>query len=173
MRKRNDMNLQPKRYAYSIPWNLFLITVGSVLFAIGLKAIAVPHGFITGGLAGVSLLIYYVTDLWSPGLWYLLVNFPIFLFGWFFISKRFFFYSIYGMLILSAAIESVTFTIPVTNHFLAVLAAGSIIGAGVGVTLRSLGSLGGNDIIAILLNRKFNIRIGTYFFPFQPGPFWL
>ena len=161
------MNLQPKRYTYSIPWNLFLITVGSVLFAIGLKAIAVPHGFITGGLAGVSLLIYYVTDFWSPGLWYLVVNVPIFLFGWLFISKRFFFYSIYGMLVLTAAIEAVNFTIPVNNHFLAVLAGGSIIGAGAGVTLRSLGSLGGNDIIAILVNKKFNIRIGTYFFCFN------
>ena len=161
------MNPKIKRYTYSVPWNLFLITIGSVLFAIGLKAIAVPHGFITGGLAGVSLLIYYVTGLFSPGIWYFLVNIPIFVFGWFFISRRFFLYSIYGMLVLTSAIEAVTFAVPVKNHFLAVLAAGSIIGAGAGITLRSLGSLGGNDIIAILLNRKFNLRIGTYFFSFN------
>ena len=31
-----------QRYAYTIPWNLLLITIGSVIFGIGMKAIAVP-----------------------------------------------------------------------------------------------------------------------------------
>ena len=41
----------------SVLWNLVLITTGAVVFAIGLKAIAVPHGFVTGGISGLSLLL--------------------------------------------------------------------------------------------------------------------
>ena len=42
-------------------------------------------------------------------------------------------------------------------------AGGAIIGTGAGITLHSLGSSGGNDVIAVLLNQKFNIRMGTFF----------
>ena len=91
----------------SVLWNLLLISAGSVVFGIGLKSIAIPHGFITGGLSGLTLLFYYVSGLLSPGLWYLLVNIPIFLIGWMHVSRRFFLYSMYGMAALSIAIDRV------------------------------------------------------------------
>ena len=37
---------------YSVPWNLFLITVGNLILSIGLKSIIIPHGMITGGFSG-------------------------------------------------------------------------------------------------------------------------
>ena len=40
-------------------------------------------------------------------------------------------------------------------------------GAGAGIYLHSFGSVGGSDIIAIILNQKFNIRIGRFFFYFN------
>jgi len=42
-----------------------------------------------------------------------------------------------------------------------------LIGAGAGIYLHSFGSVGGSDIIAIVLNQKFNIRIGQFFFYFN------
>lgn len=155
------------RYAYSIPWNLALITVGAVLFAVGLKSIAIPHGFITGGISGLGLLLYYATSIMSPGIWFLLINIPIFIVGWIFVSRRFIFYSIYGVIILSLCMDLIAFTIPVKDHFLALLAGGTIIGAGAGIILKSLGSSGGNDIIAVILNQKYNISIGSYYFSFN------
>jgi uncharacterized membrane-anchored protein YitT (DUF2179 family) len=152
---------------FSIPWNLFLISVGSFIFAIGVKALAMPHEFVSGGMSGLCLLIYYSTHLLSPGIWYFIINVPIFIIGWVFVSRRFFLYSIFGMLTLSLAIELVQFTIPVHDHMLAAIAGGVIIGTGAGITLHSLGSSGGNDVIAILLNQKFNIRMGTFFFAFN------
>ncbi|MFZ3046389.1 MAG: YitT family protein, partial [Desulfatirhabdiaceae bacterium] len=89
-------NLPYHRVISSVLWNLLLISAGSILFGIGLKSIAIPHGFITGGISGLTLLVYYISGLLSPGLWYLIVNIPIFLMGWFSISRRFFFYSVYG-----------------------------------------------------------------------------
>ena len=151
----------------TIPWNLFLISAGSLVFAIGVKAVALPHEFISGGMSGLSLLVYYGTKWLSPGIWYFIINVPIFLIGWVFISRRFFLYSIYGMLTLSWAIDQIDFTIPVHDPMLAAIAGGTIIGAGAGITLHSLGSSGGNDVIAVLLNQKFNVRMGTFFFGFN------
>lgn len=161
------MKLTRSSYAYSIPWNLFLITLGSLLFAIGLKAIAIPHGFITGGISGLGLLLYYAIGKMTPGIWFILINIPIFIFGWVFVSRRFFYYSIYGMLILSACVDIVCFSIPVKDDFLAVLSGGALIGAGAGIILRSLGSSGGNDIIAVILNQKYNLSMGSYYFYFN------
>ena len=151
----------------TIPWNLFLISMGSLVFAIGVKAVALPHEFISGGMSGLSLLVYYGTKWLSPGIWYFIINVPIFLVGWVFISRRFFLYSVFGMLTLSWAIDQIHFTIPVHDPMLAAIAGGTIIGAGAGITLHSLGSSGGNDVIAVLLNQKFNIRMGTFFFSFN------
>ncbi|MCB2170161.1 MAG: YitT family protein [Deltaproteobacteria bacterium] len=71
------------------------------------------------------------------------------------------------MLTLSWAIDQINFTIPVHDPMLAAIAGGAILGTGAGITLHSLGSSGGNDVIAVLLNQKFNIRMGTFFFGFN------
>ena len=155
------------RFISSVLWNLLLISAGSLVFGIGLKSIAIPHGFITGGISGLTLLFYYVSGLLSPGLWYLLVNIPIFLVGWVHISRRFFFYSLYGVAALSLTIDLIGFTLPIKEPMLAVLAGGVLMGAGSGLVLHSLGSAGGLDIIGIILNQKFSLRLGTFYFAFN------
>lgn len=161
------MKIGQIKFLYSIPWNLFLITVGAIIVSIGIKAIVIPHGFITGGMSGLGLLLYYFFNFLSPGIWYLAINIPIFIIGWLFVSRRFFFYSIFGMGLISAALDLISFTIPVHDPILAVLAGGTIIGAGSGIILHSLGSAGGTDIIAIILNQKLGVRIGTFGFMFN------
>jgi len=151
---------------YSIPWNLFLITLGSIIIGIGLKAIVIPNGMITGGFSGAGILLFYYTHLFTPGIWYFILNIPVFILGWLFISKRFLLYSLYGAIVLTISIDAIQFEIPFKDLVLAVLAGGTIIGAGAGIIFRSLGSAGGNDIISVILNQKFGIRIGTYNFGF-------
>ncbi|WP_299979270.1 YitT family protein [Desulfobacula sp.] len=152
---------------YSIPWNLFLITLGSIIVGIGLKAVVIPNGMITGGFSGAGILFFYYTQVFTPGIWYFILNIPVFILGWLFISRRFLLYSLYGAIILTLAIDLIQFEIPVKDLMLAVLAGGTIIGAGAGIVFRSLGSSGGNDIIAIILNQKLGVRIGTYNFSFN------
>lgn len=156
-----------KNIAFSVPWNLFLITVGGVIFGFGLKSVVIPGGLITGGFSGAGVLIYYYTDILSPGVWYMVLNIPVFLLGWKIISCRFFLYSLYGAIILTLIIDLIDFKLVLEDPMLSVLAGGSIMGAGGGIILRSLGSAGGNDIISIILNQKFGIRIGTYNFVFN------
>ncbi len=109
---------------YSIPWNLFLITLGSVIVAVGIKAAIIPHGMITGGFSGLGLLCYYGSDILTPGIWYLILNVPVFIIGWKFISKRFLYYSLYGAGILTLFMDFVNFSFDITDPWLAALAGG-------------------------------------------------
>lgn len=159
--------LRYHRIISSVLWNLLLISAGSIVFGIGFKAIAVPHGFVTGGISGLGLFLFYVGGLLSPALWYLVVNIPIFLIGWIFVSRRFFFYSLYGMAATTLVIEMIRFTLPINEQILAVLAGGILMGTGSGIILHSLGSAGGLDILAIIFNQQFNIRMGMFFLAFN------
>jgi len=165
--KLGNMNTNLRRFAYSIPWNLFLLTAGSFFFALGVKSLAVPHGFLTGGVSGIALLIFYFTKTLSPGLWLLVLNIPIAVFGWIMVSRRFLLYTVYGMLAITAWMELLTITFPVHDRLLAAIAAGILAGTGVGISLRSLGSSGGLDIIGIILHQRFGFRIGQISFLFN------
>ena len=149
---------------YSIWWNLLVITLGSVIYSVAVKAIAVHHEFITGGLFGTALLAYYAADLLSPGLIYFILSIPLFFVGWFFVSKRFFWYSLYSSIITTLAYEVLQLNFHIHNQLYAAIACGVLAGAGAGIVLRSLGSMGGLDIVAIMLNQRWNLGIGKFYF---------
>lgn len=145
--------------------NLFLIFSGSVVFAVGLHALVIPQAFLSGGVVGVALIFQYLIPALPMGPVYFLLNLPLLLMGWFSVSRRFMLYSIAGMVLFSAACTLVK-PLPFGIHdpILAALLAGVICGAGSGLILRSLGSAGGLDILAVALNRRFGLRLGTVFF---------
>lgn len=144
-----------------------MITFGALLTGFGINAIAVPHGFFSGGVSGLGILLYYFTGRFDPGVWYIALNIPLFIMSWVFVSRRFFLYSVYGMLALAATISLLKFNIPIKDQMLAAFAGGACIGAGSGIVLRTLGSQGGTDILAVILNQRWNLRIGTVSFFFN------
>lgn len=156
--------MERRDLTYSVWWNVLLLTAGSFLLVLGLKAIALPHNFLPGGLFGFSFLIYYLTHGISPGWLYFLLNIPLFVVGWLYVSRRFFFYSLYATTLCTLLFEGVSLEIHVESQLYAALAAGVISGAGGGVILRSLGSAGGLDILAVILNERYNFGIGKFYF---------
>jgi len=154
-------------FTYSISWNLCLLVTGSALWAWAFKAIVIPHKLFTGGVAGLSLLFSYWIGLVPAGIWYFALNVPIFLLAWILVSRRFLFYSMFGMACLSILVEIMPWTFPVHEKGLAVLAAGTIMGAGGGIALRSLGSLGGTDVFAIIMSQRWGFRPGQVGFAFN------
>ena len=147
--------------AKSILWNLSLLLVGSVICAWAINCIMLPHNFLSGGLAGLAMIIHYIFPGLSMGTLYFVLNIPIFILGWVFVGRRFFYYSIAGMLIFTGTVTWVTGPCPVDDKILAALLAGIANGVGGGFILRSLGSAGGTDIISIILLKKFSVRIST------------
>ncbi len=151
-------------FASSPWWNLLLITIGAFVFSFGVKSIIVHHNFINGGIFGTSLLIFYKTSLLSPGILYALINIPFFLLGYFKMSGRFVLYSLFSVAMTSLFTQFMNIDLHIGNQIYAAIAGGVITGFGVGITLQSLGSTGGLDVLAILCHQKYNTSIGKFYF---------
>lgn len=142
-------------------WNLLLISAGSIICSLAIKGILVPKQFLAGGATGLALLVHYVLPSLPVGVIYFLLNIPLFLIGWMFVGRRFFYYSVAGLLIFSAVVLLSYPVIEIKDTILAALTAGIITGVGSGIILRSLGSAGGLDILSVILYKKYSIRLGT------------
>ena len=167
------MSEEKSKFVYSIFWNCGLIAIGSLIQAIALKSIALPHNFVPGGLFGIGSLIYYKTGFLNPGLLYVLLNVPMFILGYIFISRRFLWYSALAMGLIAFFYQFIVFQIQISNQLYAALVFGALLGVGAGMVLRSLGSNGGLDVAAVILNQKYNIGVGKTYFGFNLGLFSL
>jgi uncharacterized membrane-anchored protein YitT (DUF2179 family) len=150
-----------------VVWNCFLMTLGSFICAFAINGILIPKHFLSGGFTGLCLIVYYWYPAIDVGWLYLLLNVPLFVIGWVGISRKFFLYSLFGMGVFSLALLVTKVNIEVHEQMLAAILAGIISGIGSGVILRSYGSAGGLDIIAISLNQKYSIRLGRTILAFN------
>ncbi|MGD8914997.1 MAG: YitT family protein [Syntrophobacterales bacterium] len=148
--------------------NLCLISAGSLIFVIGMNSVLIPNKLLSAGVTGIALICHYLFPKLNVGLAYFLLNIPLMLLGFFSISRRFLLYTLYGMGFFSLA---AAFIKPpaaaIEDPILAALFAGIICGVGVGVILRSIGSTGGVDILAVYVNQKFGFRPGSVSFFFN------
>ncbi len=155
------------KFVYSPIWSIFLITAGSVIFSIGIKGIVVHHNFIIGGVYGTSLLLFYKTKILTPGIWFFILNTPMFVAGYIFVSRRLLLYTIYTTCVITISSELLNINFGIQNQLYAAVAGGIICGTGSGLILRSPGAGGGLDIVAIILNQKFNFGIGKVYMVFN------
>jgi uncharacterized membrane-anchored protein YitT (DUF2179 family) len=141
------------------------IILGALMWSVSINGILIHHKLISGGVSGLSLVIYYLVPKLSIGLMVFLINIPIFIMGWTMLSGKFFAFSLLGMASFSFFLTVTTpLQIPVENPLLACLFAGVISGVGSGLIFRAGGSGGGTGIIAMVLNRRFSIRVGLVSF---------
>lgn len=167
------MNAVAKKAPYSVLWNCTLILIGTFIQAIGFKALGEVQGFVPGGLFGTATLIQYNTGFMNSGVIYMMLNIPMFILGYIYLSKRFLGYSALAMICLSVFFVMVDFQINIQDQLYAAVTFGVIIGAGGGMVLRSLGSNGGLDVAGVILYQKFNIGLGKFFFFYNCGLFSL
>jgi uncharacterized membrane-anchored protein YitT (DUF2179 family) len=141
------------------------IILGAFLWSISINGILVHHRLISGGVSGLAMVVYYLAPRLSIGLMVFLINIPIFAMGWTMLSGKFFAFSLLGMASLSFFLTVTTLLhIPVESPLLACLFAGVISGVGAGLIFRAGGSGGGTGIIAMVLNRRFSVRVGLITF---------
>jgi uncharacterized membrane-anchored protein YitT (DUF2179 family) len=144
-----------------ILYNLLLITLGSIICAVAVNGILIPHKFLSAGFTGLSLIIFFIFSSISLSVIYVLLNIPLFILGWKHVSRRFFLYSVTGVMIYTVSLQYTKFLLPVDEKILAALLAGLLSGIGSGLILKSVGSAGGLDILSVILFKKFGIRLGT------------
>ncbi|MCM3719246.1 YitT family protein [Fictibacillus phosphorivorans] len=137
-----------------------LITFGAFLMAVGLEIFLVPNHVIDGGIAGISIMASHLTGL-SLGIFLFALNLPFIIIGYKQIGKTFAFSTLYGIIILSIATTLLHPVKPFTDDLLlATVFGGIFIGVGIGMVIRSGGSLDGTEILAILSNSKLPFSVG-------------
>ena len=139
------------------------VALGSAIFSLGFNLFLTPHGFNAGGLSGLAQIIVTLLGVGSVGLVTAVINLPLFIFGYKWIGRKFFFGSLFGMAVLSGTLELFSLLpVPQIDPLLSTLYGGSVCGLGLGLVFVAGGSTGGSDIIVRLLQRKWqHIPIGT------------
>lgn len=150
---------------------LLPITLACAVYAASWTALILPYGIVSGGVAGLSNLLYYVAHI-PVSLTYSVVNALLFvaalkLLGWKFLAK-----TIYATAAISLFlwIGERMLTDPATGElmkilederFMAMLLGCTVSGLSVAALFACSGSSGGTDIIAAVANKYFGISIGA------------
>src|SRR5699024_2172990 len=67
--------------------DILMITVGSLMYALAVTFLAIPNDLADGGIAGLSIILYYAFN-WSPGILTFLLTAVILAIGYRAVSKR-------------------------------------------------------------------------------------
>ncbi|GMQ62533.1 YitT family protein [Vallitalea maricola] len=138
------------------------VLLGSFIFAAAINAIYVPFQFLDTGISGVALLLNFLFG-WSIPLLVFALNIIFVILGFRLVNKSFGLYSILGIASSSLFLYlTKDLTIEIDNIIVAVVFGGLILGIGVGIAIRSGGSIGGMNILAKIVNKYFSISIGTF-----------
>ncbi|PKM77728.1 MAG: YitT family protein [Firmicutes bacterium HGW-Firmicutes-15] len=158
---------QLKKFKEKISYQDILgILMGSFILALSIEVILVPAHILTGGVTGIAIILKFLVgvDIW---VWYIGLNIPIFIMGYKFISKRFALYSLIGMLALTLFLritQNWHLDLGINNLLLSAILGGVLSGLGSGICLRSKGSSGGMDIIAVIISNFWGYNFGSIFF---------
>ena len=136
--------------------SLFWIFVGSAIYAVGFDLFLAPNQIGAGGISGLAVVIAYFVPVLSVGVLTLLINIPLFLAGYRFVGRKFFWGSLAGMAISSVLIDVLAPWVSAeTEPLVGAIFGGGLVGAGCGVGLMQGASTGGTDIIARLMKYRF------------------
>ena len=140
---------------------IFWITIGTLIAAFSLECILIPNDVIDGGVVGLSIMASYLTK-YPLGLFLIVLNLPFIIMAFQKFGKMFVFLMFYGVIALSLFAELFLEKNYVFTHdtLLAALFGGIVLGAGVGLVLKSNASLDGTEILAIKLAKKQPFSVG-------------
>lgn len=139
---------------------LFVMTLGALLAAVALEIFLVPNNIIDGGIVGISIIVSYLSK-WPLGIFLILFNLPFLALGYKQIGKTFTWSTLYSVVVLSIGTFLLHPIPPITiDSLLAAVFGGIILGIGVGMVIRSGGSMDGTEIVAILFNKKTPFSVG-------------
>lgn len=136
------------------------LLIASAEAALGIHLLRAA-GLVTGGTAGVALILSYLGD-WSFGLTFFLLNIPFFALAWVARGPVFFLKSLATVTMVSLMAEALKplFDVGHIHPGAAAVLFGVTAGVGLLGLFRHSGSLGGVSIVALILQDRFGIRAG-------------
>jgi uncharacterized membrane-anchored protein YitT (DUF2179 family) len=141
---------------------LIMITVGAIIAAIGLELFLVPNDILDGGVIGLSIIAAKLSGV-PMSLFIILFNLPFLYIGYKKIGIKFTLHTLFGVVVLSACTSYLHhFGAFTEDLFLATVIGAVILGAGVGLVIRTGGALDGTEIIAILVSQKRPVSVGQF-----------
>ncbi|WP_287026819.1 YitT family protein [Vagococcus sp.] len=136
-------------------WDLVKMTVGAFIFALAVNVFALPNDLGEGGVTGVTMILYYTHGI-SPALTNIFLNTIILTLGYKFLDRKTIIFTFYAIGVMS-------FFLKITEGWgfipqegiVAAIAAGSVMGVGMGLIMKGDGTTAGSAILAKIMNKHF------------------
>lgn len=150
-----------------------MLFVAGCINAFGVTVFLAPVNLYDSGISGTAILLSQLTPpQWSLSVFLLLLNFPLFLFGYKRQGMVFTIYSLFAVAIYSWASWMITDVLPIDvsmasplageDLLLCALFGGIISGVGSGLTIRNGGAIDGIEVMAVTFAKKLNVTVGTF-----------
>ena len=140
-----------------------MITIAMLSYAIGWGVFLLSNNITTGGVAGVTSILYWATGI-PVQFSYFVINGALLLVALRILGWRFCVKTIYAVTVLTVAIGLVTDNYHAhllsDQPFMAAIIGSVFCGCGVGLGLANNGSTGGTDIIAAIINKYRDVSLG-------------
>ena len=139
-----------------------MVIVGTTMTALAFGLLILPKGILAGGVTGCARLISAWCALPVSGI-VLVINTGLFIAGYLCMGRAFVMRSVVSTFYFPLALElAQKLTQPeISSTPAAAAAAGALLGIGGALVIIGNGSQGGFDIIAIILNKKWNLPIAA------------
>ena len=158
--KDNSLTSTPlKKHAHY----LLMMLSGALIFNAAFLVYIAPNNMLASGVWGVSAILNHFFSAVPIGVFLLIINTPLIIWGWSKLQLRFAVYTVIVILVQSNALILMEPFLPIytENPLLACIFGGVFMGVGSGLVVRFHGSGGGMDIVGIILRSKFDIGVGT------------
>lgn len=150
----------PLATAHTLKDDIYGLALGVMFIAVGLNLLKFS-GMVTGGIAGIALLISYYVPL-SIGLLFTLVNIPFLVFCYFSMGRAFTLKTLIVSITLGLATQAVPMLITISylHPLFAAMVGGTFIGMGILSLARHNASVGGTGVVTLWMYRRFGINVG-------------
>ena len=143
--------------------NYVFIISGSIILSLALVGFFLPNNIITGGTAGLALLLHYITPL-TIGSLIALINLPLLIIGNKYLGKMFTIRTIITIILISLFIDLFSQIIKIETFIqdtiLGAIFGGIFVGLGLSLVIKGNSSAGGSTIIAKIISSKTEIKPG-------------
>lgn len=160
------MTFVSKEKIFSRKWftSYSLITLGSVIMAVGYVFFIAPHKIVPGGVYGIGIVLNHLLGI-PIGLTGLAFNIPLTIIGIRILGPRFGIKTIVGFVLASIFIDGLTLlwgSTPLVPEdiLLSSIFGGVLIGFGLGLIFKSKATSGGSTIVAMIMSKFTKIPIG-------------